>query len=361
LAFVETRGAKLRLRKLGGLSSSQDGGSVQQGGVKQDRKRECPPKETEHMIRLRSLICLTLAAWLAGPAPVKAQKQLHIVVVTHGAASDSFWAPVKNGAVEAGKELGCSVEYRAPEKFDMVAMAQLIQATVAAKPDGLVVTIPDADALGPAIKAALDAKIPVISTNSGYDVSKKLGIPLHVGQEEFMAGKKAGERMKAMGVKKAVVINHLVGNVALDLRAKGFIEGLGGNAEVLATTLDFTQARNADAAYLQKTPDLEAVMTLGPDGALAALQALEAAGKLGKLKFGTFDMLPDVLVAVANGQIDFAIDQQPFLQGYLPVVFLVNYIKYGILPSQDTIFTGPNFVTRDTAAKALALTKAGIR
>ena len=313
------------------------------------------------MIKLRSLISLTFAAWLLAPAGLMAQKQLHIIVVTHGAASDSFWAPVKNGAVEAGKETGCLVEYRAPEKFDMVAMAQLIEATVAAKPDGLVVTIPDADALGPAIKAALDAKIPVISTNSGWDVSKKLGIMLHVGQEEFIAGKGAGERMKAMGVKKAVVVNHLVGNVALDLRAKGFVEGLGGNAEVLATTLDLTEARNADSAYLQKTPDLEAVMTLGPDGAEAAMQALESAGKLGKLKFGTFDLLPEVLQAVADGKIDFAIDQQPFLQGYLPVIFIVNYIKYGIIPSQDTVFTGPNFVTKETAAKVLAFTKAGIR
>jgi simple sugar transport system substrate-binding protein len=91
------------------------------------------------------------------------------------------------------------------------------------------------------------------------------------------------------------------------------------------------------------------------------MQALESAGKLGKVKFGTFDLSPGVLQAVAKGQIDFAIDQQPFLQGYLPVVFLVNYIKYGIIPSQDTIFTGPNFVTQETAPKALALTKNGIR
>ena len=313
------------------------------------------------MIRLRSLICLTLAAWLVAPAALMAQKQLHIIVVTHGAASDSFWAPVKNGADEAGKQTGCSVDYRAPEKFDMVAMSQLIEAAVAAKPDGLVVTIPDADALGGAIKAALNAKIPVISTNSGWDVSKKLGIMMHVGQEEFIAGKGAGERMKAMGVKKAVVVNHMVGNVALDLRAKGFIEGLGQNAEVLATTLDFTEARNAISAYLQKTPDLEALMTLGPNGAEPAIQALESAGKLGKLKFGTFDLSPAILQTVAKGQMDFAIDQQPFLQGYLPVAFLANYIRYGIIPSQETVFTGPNFVTPETAAKALELSKRGIR
>ncbi|HZC35681.1 MAG TPA: sugar ABC transporter substrate-binding protein, partial [Chthoniobacterales bacterium] len=311
--------------------------------------------------KLRSLIGIVLATWLVAPSPVMAQKQLHIIVVTHGAASDSFWAPVKNGADEAGKQTGALVEYRAPEKFDMVAMAQLIEASVAAKPDGLVVTIPDADALGGAIKAAINAKVPIVSTNSGWDVSKKLGIIMHVGQEEFIAGKGAGERMKGMGVKKAVVINHLVGNVALDLRAKGFIEGLGQNAEVLATTLDFTEARNAISAYLQKVPDLEAVMTLGPNGAEPAIQALEAAGKLGKLKFGTFDLSPAILQTVAKGQMDFAIDQQPFLQGWLPVAFLVNYIKYGVIPSQETVFTGPNFVTPENAAKALELSKHGLR
>jgi simple sugar transport system substrate-binding protein len=313
------------------------------------------------MFKLRSVIGIASAAWLVTPAALTAEKQLNIIVVTHGAASDSFWAPVKNGADEAGKETSTLVEYRAPERFDMVAMAQLIEASVAAKPDGLVVTIPDADALGGAIKSALNAKIPVISSNSGWDVSKKLGIMMHIGQEEFIAGKGAGERMKVMGVKKAVVVNHLVGNVALDLRAKGFIEGLSQNAEVLATTLDFTEARNAISAYLQKNPDLEAVMTLGPNGAEPAIQALESAGKLGKLKFGTFDLSPTILQAVAKNQMDFCIDQQPFLQGYLPVLFLVKYIKYGVIPSQETVFTGPNFVTPETAARALDLSKRGLR
>ena len=111
------------------------------------RKPLTPRERRNTMIKLRSLIGAALAAWLVAPAAVMAQKQLHIIVVTHGAASDSFWAPVKNGADEGGKETGSLVEYRAPEKFDMVAMAQLIEASAAAKPDGLIVTIPDADAL----------------------------------------------------------------------------------------------------------------------------------------------------------------------------------------------------------------------
>jgi simple sugar transport system substrate-binding protein len=255
-----------------------------------------------------------------------AQKKPHIIVVTHGQVSDSFWLVVKNGVEQAAKDSGSEVEYRAPEKFDMVAMAQLIDAAVASKPDGLVVSIPDADALGKSIEAAVKAGIPVISMNSGSDVSKKLGCLMHVGQEEYVAGKGAGERMKAEGVKKAVCVNQEVGNAGLDARAKGFKDGLGGDVEVLAVGMDFTQTRDAFAGYLQKNPDIEGILALGPTGAEPVLQALQQAGKAGKIHFGTFDLSPTVLQAIEKKQMEFAIDQQQFLQGYLPVVFLSNYV-----------------------------------
>src|SRR5258707_6444947 len=196
----------------------------------------------------RLLIVVACALIAALPMPVLAQKKPHIIVVTHGQVSDSFWVVVKSGVQQAAKDTDSSVEYRAPEKFDMVALSQLIDAAVASKPDGLIVSIPDADALGKSIKAAVAAKIPVISINSGSDVSKKLGCLMHIGQEEEYAGKKTGERSAADGVKKGMVINQEVGNVALDLRAKGFSEGLGTSAEGLAVTMDFTQARKAVSA-----------------------------------------------------------------------------------------------------------------
>jgi simple sugar transport system substrate-binding protein len=309
---------------------------------------------------LRSLAVIALAA-LAIPFSAQAQKKPKIIVVTHGQVSDSFWLVVKNGVVAAAKETSSDVEYRAPEKFDMVAMSQLIDAAVASKPDGLIVSIPDADALGKSIQAAVAAKIPVISINSGSDVSKKLGCLMHVGQTEELAGQKAGERMKAQGVKKAVVINQEVGNVALDLRAKGFSEGLGTNAEVLAVKMDFTEARNAVSSYLQKSPDVEGILALGPTGSEPALQALESAGKIGKVKFGTFDLSATVLQAIDKKQMDFAIDQQQYLQGYLSVVIMANYIKYGLLPANETILTGPGFVTGETAKQVIDLSKKGIR
>lgn len=309
---------------------------------------------------LRIAAAFAVAA-LAVPIPAIAQKKPHIIVVTHGQVSDSFWVVVKNGVQLAAKETGANVEYRAPEKFDMVALSQLIDAAVASKPDGLIVSIPDADALGKSIKAAVAAKIPVISINSGSDVSKKLGCLLHIGQTEELAGQKAGERMQAEGVKKAVVVNQEVGNVALDLRAKGFSEGLGTPAEVLAVTMDFTQSRNAVAAYLQKNPDVQGILALGPAGAEPTLQALQNAGLAGKVHFGTFDLSPTVLQAISKKQMDFAIDQQQFSQGYLPVIIMDNYIEYGLLPANDVILTGPGFVTPETAAQVIDLSKKGIR
>ena len=307
---------------------------------------------------MRKFLVVVLLAGLFGMATAQ-----RIVVVTHGQAADPFWSVVKNGVDLAAKELGVKVEYRAPETFDMVQMGQLIDAAIASKPDGLVVSIPDADALGPHIKAAVEAGIPVISINSGADVFKKFGVMMHVGQEEYIAGKGGGEKMRAMGVKKAVCVNHEVGNVALDQRCQGFKDGLGPGAsvDVLSVPTDFTEVRNAILSYLQRNPDIQGILTLGPVGAEPTLQALEEAGKIGSVTFGTFDLSPAVLKALSEGKMAFAIDQQQFLQGYLPIVFLTNYIRYGLFPANDVVLTGPGFVTPKNAAQVIDLSKKGIR
>ena len=123
------------------------------------------------------------ALTIAAGAPALAQQNTRIIVVSHGQANDPFWSVVKNGVSAAGQDMKIQVDYRAPETFDMVAMSQLIDAAVNQKPAGLIVSIPDASALGPSIQKAVAAGIPVISMNSGSDVSKKLGALLHVGQD----------------------------------------------------------------------------------------------------------------------------------------------------------------------------------
>jgi simple sugar transport system substrate-binding protein len=242
----------------------------------------------------------------------------------------------------------------------MVEMAQLIDAAVASKPDGLVVSVPDAAALGNSIKNAVASGIPVVSMNSGSDVREKLGILVHVGQTEFEAGEGGGKQMKAAGVTKAICVNQEVGNVALDLRCEGFTKGLGGDVKVVAVGLDPTEIQSAVKAQLAANPDIGGVLTLGPTAASPTLQALEQLDVLDKVKLGTFDLSPDVLEAIRDGKMLFAIDQQQFLQGYLPIELLTLYHKYGLMPA-GTVMTGPGFVTKDTAAKVIDLAAKGIR
>jgi simple sugar transport system substrate-binding protein len=301
-----------------------------------------------------------IAAAALGIAGSAAAQDMRFVVVSHGQASDPFWSVVKNGVDEAASELDVSVEYRAPTTFNMVEMAQLIDAAVASQPDGLVVSIPDAAALGPSIETAVAAGIPVVSMNSGSDVREELGVAVHVGQTEYEAGLGGGKRMKEAGVTNALCINQEVGNVALDLRCEGFTDGLEGNVEVVAVSMDPTEIQNAVQAQLSGNPDINGVLALGPSAAEPTLQALESAGVLGDITFGTFDLSPGVLQAIADGKMSFAIDQQQFLQGYLPIVLLKQYTQYGLMPA-GTVMTGPGFVTQENAAQVIELSKQGIR
>ena len=311
------------------------------------------------MQMLKSLALGLVLILLLGASAVTAQT-IRIVVVSHGQAHDPFWSVVKNGVDEAAKTMGVTVEYRAPDTFDMVRMSQLIDAAVASKPDGLVVSIPDASALANSIKGAVGAGIPVISMNSGSDVRKRLGALVHVGQTEFEAGLGGGEKMKAAGVKSALCVNQEVGNVALDLRCEGFAKGLGGKVQVVAVTMDPTETRNRIIATLSRSPDVDGILALGPTGSDPVLAALKETGALGKVKLGTFDLSPKVLEAVSKGEMLFAIDQQQFLQGYLPVVLLALHKKYGLIPGAD-VLTGPGFVVKENAAQVIDLSKKGIR
>ncbi|MEP0764831.1 MAG: sugar ABC transporter substrate-binding protein [Chloroflexota bacterium] len=312
------------------------------------------------------LIVLLVVAAFAGPAAAQEEmRPYRIVVVTHGQAADPFWSVVKNGVDQAGKDMRVTVEYQAPASFDMVAMSQLIDAVVASNPDGLVVSIPDPDALGPSIKAAVAAGIPVISINSGSDVAEEFGVLAHIGQTEYEAGYGGGQRMAAAGATKALCVNHEVGNVALDLRCQGFADALteaGATAEVLAVDLaDFTGSANRIAAALTADESINAMLTLGPGSALPALQALTDEQLLGTVLLATFDLSPEVLEAIRDGNMLFAIDQQQYMQGYLPIVYLTLYLENLNTPGAILIPTGPGFVVQDTAAQVIEYAARGTR
>src|SRR5215216_1332693 len=197
---------------------------------------------------------------------------LRFVVVTHGQASDPYWSVVQNGVNQAAKDMGVQVEYHSPDTFNMVAMSQLIDAAVASQPDGIAISIPDADALGDSIKGGVDAGIPMISLDSGSDVAAELGMLTHVGQTEYEAGVGGGQRMGEAGVTTALCVNQEVGNVALDERCRGFTDGLtesGGTVEVLQVDLNNpTEAQQRMEAAITANEGINGMLTLGPTGAL---------------------------------------------------------------------------------------------
>jgi simple sugar transport system substrate-binding protein len=301
------------------------------------------------------------ALTVAAIVPAAAQQGGRIIVVTHGQANDPFWSVVKNGVSEAGKDMNVQVDYRAPETFDMVSMGQLIDAAVNQKPAGLVVSIPDASALTASIQKAVAAGIPVISMNSGSDVSKKLGAMLHVGQDEVEAGRIAGGKLKEMGGKVGICVNQEVGNVSLDLRCKGFSEGFGGKVTVLPVSNDPTDIRAKVKAALAADGTVDTVLALGAGTAgEPSVAAVKDAGKTATVRVATFDMSAGFLKAIAAGEAVFAIDQQQFLQGYLPVAFLALNAKYGLMPGGN-VPSGPNLITKEKAAQVIDLSAKGIR
>ncbi len=286
---------------------------------------------------------------------------LRIAVVTHGQAGDSYWSSVKLGVDAAAKQMGVTVQYQAPQTFDMAQMAKMIEAATASHPDGLVVSIPDPDALGPAIKQAVAAGIPVLAIDSGLKESHELGAMMFMGQEEYDAGFAAGVKMKAAGITNALCLNHEVGNADLDHRCEGFGKGLGGKMEVLAINQDPTESRNRILSALATRKDVDGMLALGSGAAAAMIQALDSPGVMDRLKgTGSFDLSPEILTAVSEGKLLFGIDEQPYLLGYLPIVFMKLYNEYRLMPAVD-VNTGPSFVMKADALKVLDLSKQGIR
>ncbi len=285
-------------------------------------------------------------------------------MVTHGQAGDPFWDVVRNGAEAAARETDSDFEYRAPEHFDLAAMSRLIDEAVASRPDGLIVSIPDVAMVGPAIRRAIAAGIPTISINSGLAASKRLGCLMHVGQEDEAAGRNAGERMKAAGVRNALILNQEQGNVGLDLRIRGFKQGFEGpfhHVEVLFVTIKSKESQDAITDFLEKNSGVDGIVGLGPTATEPALQVVNDLGKTGKIKVCSFDTSSAILQALVDKRLEFAVDQQQWLQGYLPVVFLGNYVKYGAIVENELILTGPSFVTSENVQKVMKLLNGGVQ
>ncbi len=280
-------------------------------------------------------------------------------VVTHGSAGDSFWDVVKRGAEQSGTDEGVTVNYQGDG--DPQRQAQLIDAAVNENVDGIVVSMANPDALQSSIEAAVAAGIPVITINSGGDRSKEFGALAHVGQDEAIAGRGAGEQMADAGVTKAICVIHEAGNVGLEQRCTGFAEGLGGSVENLQVQVtDPTAAQATITAKLQSDSSINGVLTLGPVIGAAAIQAVSESGSSAQL--ATFDLNEEVTQAVQDGQMLFAVDQQQYVQGYLPIVMLTLYkSNLNTIGGGEPVLTGPGFVTQENAADVADLAANGTR
>ena len=293
---------------------------------------------------MKKLLLAIAAVAMSMGSAIAADHKANIVVVTHGSDTDAFWGVVRNAVNAAAEDTGADVQYRNPSTGDLNEMAALIEAATAQNPDGLVVSIPDANILAGPIKAAIDAGIPVISMNSGADVSKELGAVMHVGQPEYDAGKGGGEKSKGLGGSNGVCFNHEPFNSALLDRCQGFADGMGESLNMVEVSQDFDDIKNTVIAYMTSNPNTGAVMAVGPTGCDPTIAALEELGKAGDVILGCFDLGPQIVDGIVNGTVHYAIDQQQFLQGYLPVVVLHLNHRNGTLPG-NSINSGPGFVT----------------
>lgn len=281
-------------------------------------------------------------------------------MITHGDGG-SFWSVAKKGAEDAASQLGVKLDYQESNN-DPQKQAQLIEAAVTSGVDGIAVSAPNPDAIKDALAQATKAGIPIITLNSGSTVYKELGAITHVGQDEEIAGEGAGEQLKAAGGTKLLCVIHEQNNTGLQDRCAGAKKTFGGDVEnfQVTGTADPSKTANEIAAKLQADSSIDSVLALNPDIAMAAVEAIGTAGS--KAKLATFDLSGDVVNAIEKGDILFAVDQQQYLQGYLPIEFLKLYLtNANTVGGGQPVLTGPGFVTKDNAAKVADLAKAGTR
>ncbi|MEM1267184.1 MAG: sugar ABC transporter substrate-binding protein [Pseudomonadota bacterium] len=293
------------------------------------------------------------AALIAAPIAASAQDELSYVLVSHAPDSDSWWNTIKNGIALAGEQMNVEVEYRNPPTGDIADMARIIEQAAAAGPNGIITTLADYDVLQEPISAAVDAGIDVIIMNTGTpDQAREVGALMYVGQPEYDAGFAAGLRAKGDGVTSFLCVNHAIQQPTVGERCRGFADGLGVDLgdSMLDSGTDPAEIKNKVLAYLSANPDVDGILALGPVSADPTIAALEENGMAGDIYFGTFDLGEEIVRGIKEGIIEWGIDQQPFLQAYLPVVIMTNYHRYGVLPGNN-INSGPGFVTADALTK----------
>ena len=282
-----------------------------------------------------------------------------VSMVTHGAPGDTYWDLVRKGAEDAAKkdniELRYSSDPQAPNQ------ANLVRSAVDSNVDGIAVTLPNAEAIGPAAKLATEAGIPVVGLNSGMKEYDKYGITGFFGQDETVAGTVAGERLKEEGKSKVLCVIHEQGNSSQEARCAGVKEGLQGEVELLYVNgQDLTSVQSTINSKLAQNKSFDTVFALQAPVAMRATEAVKQSGS--KAQVVTFDTNAELVDAIADGRVAWAVDQQPYLQGYLAVDSLwVAKRNGGTFGGGQPVYTGPSFVDKDNVEKIAEAAKAGLR
>ncbi|MEV7678485.1 sugar ABC transporter substrate-binding protein [Streptomyces sp. NPDC088341] len=282
-----------------------------------------------------------------------------VAMVTHSGDGDTFWDIVQRGAEQAAVKDNIDFLYAHSDEGQQ--QAQLVQSYIDKKVDGLVVTLAKPDAMKDVVAKAVKAGIPVITVNSGAEQSKAFGALSHIGQDESIAGEAVGEELDRRGRKKALCVIHEQGNVGHEQRCAGAEKTFGGqlqNLYVEGTNMPDVQA--SIEAKLQADRSIDAVVTLGAPFADAAVKAKETANS--EAEIDTFDLNAKVASALTAGTLGFAVDQQPYLQGYEAVDLLWLY-RYNadVLGGGLPVLTGPQIVTEKDAGALAKYTERGTR
>ncbi|MFF6952072.1 sugar ABC transporter substrate-binding protein [Streptomyces iakyrus] len=286
--------------------------------------------------------------------------RMTVALVTHAAPGDTFWDLIRKGAQAAAAKDNIKLVYSS----DPVAgnQANLVQNAIDQKVDGIALTAAKPDAMKGVVAKARAAGIPVVGFNSGLDDWKELGMLEYFGQDENIAGQAFGERLNQAGAQHAVCVIQEQGQVALEARCAGLKKGFKGTTENLYVNgTDMPSVKSTLTAKLQKDSSIDQVVTLGAPIALTAVQSVKDAGS--EAKVATFDLNKDLVGAIQGGSIEFAVDQQPYLQGYLAVDALWLYKTNGNVSGGGTapVLTGPAFVTKDNVDSVAKFAEKGTR
>jgi simple sugar transport system substrate-binding protein len=296
--------------------------------------------------------------WLSQPVAkatqAKSDPEYTFYYISHGGPANPWWETVFRGCKDASKLLKVETHYMGPERFSIERLTEMLESAIATRPDGIILTITAVEPLDPLVRKATKLGIPVVAANIPDSRSKPERMPYigYVGQDEYQAGVMLAKRVLEEFTPKHVVIGiHEPGHIGLEIRAKGIKDVMserGIPVEKLDITLDPAKAIEMFRSYLMKHPDIDLICTLGPIGGTRPdIKLVKELGKVGEIRVATMDVDNKTLDGIKDGTVICTISQQPYMQGFIPVVWLYLHKKYGFIPPEQ-VATGPAIIDLKT-------------